>query len=107
MPTGLVVNEIMTNAFKYAFSGRESGTVMVHCLRQGNSCSVLVADDGVGFPPDYTWPPSGRISALIVQSLRENAKADLRVESSGRGTAISFAVPVLARTIAIGEKHRD
>jgi PAS domain S-box-containing protein len=105
MPTGLVVNEIMTNAFKHAFSGRESGTVTVHCLRQGNSCSVLVADDGVGFPPDYTWPPSGRISALIVQSLRENSKADLRIESrTGHGIAISFTVPVLARAVANGEE---
>jgi PAS domain S-box-containing protein len=105
MPTGLVVNEIMTNAFKYAFSERQSGTVMVHCLRQNNSCSVLVADDGVGFPPDYTWPPAGKISALIVQSLRENAKASLRVESTpGHGTAISFTVPILARTVASGEK---
>jgi PAS domain S-box-containing protein len=106
MPTGLVVNEIMTNAFKYAFSARESGTVTVHCLRQGNSCSVLVADDGVGFPPGYTWPPSGRISALIVQSLRENAKADLSVESrTEHGTAISFTVPVLSRTAANGENQ--
>jgi PAS domain S-box-containing protein len=104
MPTGLVVNEIMTNAFKYAFADRKSGTVKVHCLRQGDSCSVLVADDGVGFPPDYTWPPAGRISALIVQSLRENAKANLRIESrAGHGTAISFMVPVLSRTVANGE----
>jgi two-component sensor histidine kinase len=34
MPIELVVNEIMTNAFNYAFSGWESGTVPVHCLRQ-------------------------------------------------------------------------
>jgi PAS domain S-box-containing protein len=56
MPTGLVVNEIMTNAFKYAFADRKSGTVKVHCLRQGDSCSVLVADDGVGFPPRGRQP---------------------------------------------------
>jgi hypothetical protein len=33
MPTGLVVNELLINALKHAFSGRESGTIKVHCLR--------------------------------------------------------------------------
>jgi two-component sensor histidine kinase len=96
MPVGLVVNEVMTNAFKHAFAGRESGTVTLQCLRQGDSCSIVIADDGVGLPVGSAWPPSGKISALIVQSLQENAKATVRVESEvGKGTNISFVVPAL------------
>lgn len=97
MPAGLVVNEVMTNAFKHAFAGRESGTVTLQCLRQGDSCSVVIADDGVGLPVGSTWPPSGKISALIVQSLQENAKATVRIESEvGKGTSIGFVVPALS-----------
>jgi two-component sensor histidine kinase len=96
MPTGLVVNEAMTNAFKHAFVGRESGTITLHCLRQGDSCSVLIADDGIGLSADGAWPSNGTISALIVQSLQANARTTAKVESEpGKGTSISFVVPTL------------
>jgi two-component sensor histidine kinase len=34
LPAGLVVNEVMTNAFKYAFAGRQAGTIAVRCVRE-------------------------------------------------------------------------
>ena len=36
MPVGLLVNELLTNAFKYAFEGRDSGTLTVRCLQERN-----------------------------------------------------------------------
>jgi PAS domain S-box-containing protein len=97
MPAGLVVNELMTNAFKHAFAGREHGTITLHCLREGGGCSILVADNGVGLPSGVTWPPKGKISTLIVQSLLENAKTNLKVDSKpGHGTMVAFTIPVLA-----------
>lgn len=81
MPTGLVVNELLTNALKHAFVGRESGTITVHSLVDDQGCRVIVADDGVGLSSVSDWPRRGKLSALIVQSLRQNAKADVEVES--------------------------
>ena len=81
MPAGLVVNELMMNALKHAFAGRDGGTITLRSLSDGDGCRVTVADDGVGLPQGVTWPKPGKLSALIVQSLRENAKATLTVES--------------------------
>jgi PAS domain S-box-containing protein len=85
MPVGLIVNELLTNAFKYAFSGQEGGTLTVRCLHGDDKYQVIVADDGVGLAEGKTWPMPGKLGALIVQSLRENAKTDLRVESTPAG----------------------
>jgi PAS domain S-box-containing protein len=91
MPTGLVVNELLTNALKHAFVGRDSGTITLSSLSDGNGCRILVADDGVGLPQGYEWPERGKLSALIVQSLRENAKARLEIESSpGKGMRVTI-----------------
>jgi PAS domain S-box-containing protein len=91
MPAGLVVNELLTNALKHAFVGREGGTFTLHSLSDGNGCRVTVADDGVGLPEGVTWPKPGKLSALIVQSLRENAKAALEVESKpGQGMSVTI-----------------
>lgn len=93
MPVGLLVNELLTNAFKYAFNGRESGTITVRCLREGDDgCRVVVADDGIGLPTDTIWPAQGKLGALILQSLRENAKTDFTVESiPGKGVRVTLA----------------
>jgi two-component sensor histidine kinase len=91
MPAGLVVNELLTNALKHAFVGRDGGTITLHSLVDGNGCRVVVADDGIGLPEGAEWPKRGKLGSLIVQSLRENAKADLQVESiPGRGTRVTI-----------------
>jgi two-component sensor histidine kinase len=103
MPVGLAVNELLTNALKYAFDGRTAGTITVECLRHDDRYRVLVADDGVGFASGATWPTSGTLGALIVQSLRENTELDLKIETApGRGTRT--VVTFLPRTRA-GKVH--
>jgi PAS domain S-box-containing protein len=91
LPAGLVVNELLMNALKHAFVGRDGGTITLHCLTDDKGCRVVVADDGVGFPAGVTWPKPGKLSALIVQSLRENARASLELESTpGLGTRVTI-----------------
>ena len=94
MPTGLVVNELMTNALKHAFVGREQGTITVSSLVDDTGCRVTVSDDGVGLPDGATWPQAGKLGAAIANSLRQNAKAKLDVHSApneGLRVVIFFA----------------
>jgi len=91
MPTGLVVNELLTNALKHAFVGRPGGTITLESISDGNGCRVTVADDGVGLPEGVDWPQRGKLSALIVKSLRENAKAQVQVASApGQGMRVTM-----------------
>jgi len=91
MPAGLVVNELLMNALKHAFVDREGGTITLRSLVDGNGCRVIVADDGVGLPDGAEWPKRGKLGALIVKSLRDNAKAGLEVESApGQGTRVTI-----------------
>lgn len=93
MPVGLIVNELMTNAFKHAFAGRETGTITVRCvLEDDDRFRVVVADDGIGLPPGFTWPVKGKLAALVIQMLRENAQADFALESGrDKGTRATIA----------------
>jgi two-component sensor histidine kinase len=92
LPVGIIVNELLTNAFKHAFAGRGHGLITVWCLRQGEArYRVVVSDDGMGLPVGVTWPVPGKIGALVVQSLRENTKTDLNVESApDRGVKVTI-----------------
>ena len=91
MPAGLVVNELLTNALKHAFVGRPGGTITLESVSDGNGCRVTIADNGVGLPEGLEWPKRGKLSALIVQSLRENAKAQVEVTSvPGQGMRVTL-----------------
>src|SRR5476649_2510949 len=51
IPIGLIVNELVTNAVKYAFPGETKGTVLVTLKRMPGELRLTVADDGQGFNP--------------------------------------------------------
>ncbi len=93
MPAGLVVNELLTNALKHACQGRDGGAITLHSTTDATGgCRVLVADDGVGLPEGYSWPKPGKLSALIVRSLLQNAKARMDVTSAaGQGMRVEIA----------------
>jgi two-component sensor histidine kinase len=91
MPAGLVVNELLTNALKHAFVGGGGGTITLHSTTQPKGCRVVVADDGVGLPEGASWPRKGKLSALIVRSLEQNANAHIDVESTpGQGMRVTI-----------------
>ncbi|HEY0436331.1 MAG TPA: histidine kinase dimerization/phosphoacceptor domain -containing protein, partial [Phenylobacterium sp.] len=91
MPAGLVVNELMTNALKHAFKGRKGGSIRLQSTNLPSGCRVVVADDGVGLPVGVTWPRPGKLSALIVRSLQQNANAHIEMQSApGEGTQVTI-----------------
>ena len=101
MPTGLVVNELLTNALKHAFKGREGGIIKLHALVDDDGCVVTVEDDGVGLPIGAEWPQPRKLIALIVQSLTQNAGAQVDVHSTpGKGlrVTIRFARPATSKS---------
>jgi PAS domain S-box-containing protein len=93
LPTGLAVNELVTNALKYAFDGRAGGTITLECRREDtNRYWIVVSDDGVGMPSGVTWPTPGKLGALVMQTLRENARTTFEIESApDRGTRVTIA----------------
>jgi len=91
MPTGLVVNELLTNALKHAFPAGTGGTITLQSLVDDTGCRVTVGDDGVGLGEGVVWPAPGKLSALIVQSLKQNAKASVTLTTApGAGVKVDI-----------------
>lgn len=73
MPAGLLVNEMLTNALKYAFVGRDRGQIKLICKQDNRQITLVVADDGVGLGEHHSWPSPRKLGALVLQTLKENA----------------------------------
>jgi two-component sensor histidine kinase len=87
---GLVVNELVTNAAKHAFPGRDLGTITVGLRnRQEGGWRLTVADDGVGMPKHAARSEKGGgLGARLVAAFARQAGGTLRTESDNSGTRV-------------------
>ena len=83
---GLVVNELVTNALKYAYPAGSPGTVRVilGCDEFGIVC-LIVEDDGVGYHPE-SGPKGSGLGSLIVSSMAHSLGATITRDHTHRGT---------------------
>lgn len=84
----LILNELMQNSIKYAFSGQKEGKVTVMTMqRRANDVELIFIDDGSGFDVDKTT--SGGMGWTIIRSLvKEKLEGHVIVTSSGEGTKV-------------------
>ena len=92
MPAGLLVNEMLTNALKYAFIGRSGGHLRLVCKQDAGRVTIVVADDGVGLDENQQWPSPRKLGALILQTLKENAGNVVFHAESIRGQGTWFTL---------------
>jgi two-component sensor histidine kinase len=72
IPCGLIINELVSNAFKYAFPKGESGEINVRFAEEnGRSLKLVVQDNGVGFPENKNPEESDSLGLKLVRSLTE------------------------------------
>lgn len=102
VPSGLIVNELLSNAYKYAFVGRASGAITVSFKRHGDDRLALqVSDNGVGLPEGKDPLLGNTLGLTIVQSLVEQLGGSLSVQRSG-GLTFRVEFPVTYRLSSPG-----
>ena len=90
----LIVNELVTNAVKYAFSNDRQGHIFVRLDRQdANTALVSVRDDGIGLPPNFDPTMSKGLGMRIVTGLAEQLGADITRTSQVEGNEFVVLVP--------------
>jgi len=91
---GLILNELVTNAFKYAFPGARNGEVLVELgCPQKNMVQMRVGDNGVGLPPGFDWTQSHSLGLRIVALLTDQLSGTLLTDS-GAGTTFTLTFPI-------------
>jgi len=91
IPIGLIVNELVTNAIKYAFPGETKGTVTVTLKRLPGELHLTVADDGTGLDPRRA--DSG-LGGRLVDGFAQQLGGQVERRSDSRGTIVRLVLPV-------------
>jgi two-component sensor histidine kinase len=82
IPMGLIINEALTNALKYAFRDGRSGAISLSLRRlELRQLQLTIKDNGVGFPADYNPSQSRSLGMTLMLGLSEQLGGALQVES--------------------------
>jgi two-component sensor histidine kinase len=84
VPIGLILNEAITNAIKYAFVYRDCGTITVTLSRQSSGeCLLLITDDGNGLQEDFDWTTNNSLGFMLIHTMAQQLGAQIRVRGTG------------------------
>ena len=86
VPIGIILNELLTNVFKYAFGEGEEGRVVVDLSRIDARVTLVVQDNGVGLDAGFDSVESSGFGLNIVRMLAEQLEGTFAVENNGDGT---------------------
>jgi PAS domain S-box-containing protein len=87
IPCGLIINELVTNAYKHAFPNDGVGRVAIALERvNGSQLRLEVTDDGRGLPPGFDLQQTRSLGLKLVNTLARQLRGTLEVQS-GRGAS--------------------
>ena len=93
IPCGLLINEIVVNAFKHGFQNQESGVIEVSMKRHNGMAELVIADDGSGIPEDFDISKSSSLGMMLIETFKNQLGAELEVDT-GSGTRFTFSFAV-------------
>lgn len=82
IPCGLMVNELVVNAFKHAFPDARAGTITVRAAREENRVTLEVEDDGIGLASPVGRKP-GHVGFELVYALARQLRGTLVFHQQG------------------------
>jgi len=93
IPCGLIVNELITNVFKYAYPLKATGDVFIGVKPvPENGILITVADSGVGLPPGFDWQGAHSVGMRIIRILSKQIGATITLDAQ-QGTSFTLQFP--------------
>jgi two-component sensor histidine kinase len=92
IPCGLIVNEIISNALKYAFPNKKDGMITLRLKLEDNEVLLGIGDNGIGLPNGFDYTQAESLGLQLVHTLIEQLDATIKLDNEG-GTRylITFA----------------
>lgn len=92
VPCGLIINELASNALKYAFPADTKGEVNITFARAEDQYTLCVSDTGVGLPPDFDPEQGKSLGMKLVRMLTTQLSGEMACRN-GVGTTFQITFP--------------
>ncbi len=91
-PIGLIVNEFITNSFKYAFERQTAGKIDIDLIEHGRNYILKLSDNGKGLPPDFDMDQLDSFGLNIMKLLAKQLKGEFHIKSE-QGVQVEIIFP--------------
>jgi len=95
IPCALVVNEILSNAYKHAFKGRKHGTIEISAVQENGQIRITVRDDGIGLPGNFDISRTTSLGLKLIRTLVQSQLKGSLIFKSQNGTEVTMEFPVI------------
>jgi two-component sensor histidine kinase/putative methionine-R-sulfoxide reductase with GAF domain len=90
---GLILNELLLNIYKHAFTGKaEKGEIVIELTEDSEQIYLNVSDNGIGLPENFDYEDKKSLGLWIVDMMLRKLKGELSIESEA-GTRFSIKIP--------------
>ncbi|MFA4923153.1 MAG: histidine kinase dimerization/phosphoacceptor domain -containing protein, partial [Ignavibacteriaceae bacterium] len=95
IPCGLIINELVSNSLKYAFTDGRKGEMTIKLIQtEDNRLQLIVSDNGVGLPKDLDFRKTQSLGLTLVNILAKQLNGDVEmVNDNGATFIITFHKP--------------
>ncbi|MFP4364881.1 MAG: PAS domain S-box protein [Spirochaetia bacterium] len=87
-PVGTIVNELITNSIKYAFSEKDSGRITISLQKEDEEIVLTVQDNGKGLPPDFDIDKNEGFGLLLVKMFTEQLAGTITMKNENGTVSI-------------------
>jgi len=79
VPCGLLLNEIITNAFKHAFIDQDEGEIRIDIVFNDPKITLKIVDNGAGLPENFDINKPDSLGMTLIRTLSKQLEAELEI----------------------------
>ncbi|MFA6362908.1 PAS domain S-box protein [Methanoregula sp.] len=95
IPCALVVNEILSNAYKHAFAGRKKGIIDISVVQEKDRIRITIHDNGTGLPENLDISRTNSLGLKLIRTLVQHQLKGSLSFKNRKGTEVNVEFPVI------------
>ncbi len=101
VPCSMIINELVSNALKYAFPDKRKGTITISLKEENDGfVRLIISDDGIGFPRDIDFKNTVSLGMQLVMTFAEQLGGEVTLQSEPeRGTTFAIKFKLQRKTL--------
>ena len=93
VPVGIIVNELLTNVMKYAFTDRTSGLIKIIVKENSGNVTLCIMDNGNGLPENFNIKTQTGFGMMLIKILSEQLGGSFTIENNnGTRSTLEFSL---------------
>ncbi len=100
VPLGLILNEAITNAIKFAFPNKRQGLIAISLALQYNKCNLTITSNGVALPEGYSSNGNDTFGLHLIRGLADQLEAVLKLDNNP-GMSLSLQFELKNKTLIV------